>query len=156
MNNIYPSKLVANSMHVLLSIKPKYVDEILKGKKKFEFRKSIFKKRDISRVFIYSSAPVKKVVASFEIARIIEASPQELWDRCHKSAGIPEQDFFDYFNRSKVGYAIEISNLDRFAEPIDPYALKKDFKAPQSYCYLSLDDFENITIKNIPRKKLRT
>ena len=32
-------------MNVLLSIKPKYVDEILAGKKIFEFRKSIFKKK---------------------------------------------------------------------------------------------------------------
>lgn len=40
-------KMVANSMNVLLSIKPIYVNEILAGKKIFEFRKSIFKKKKI-------------------------------------------------------------------------------------------------------------
>lgn len=143
-------------MNVLLSIKPKYVDEILAGKKKFEFRKSIFKKRDISKVFIYSSSPVKKVVASFEIAGIIEASPQELWDKCHKLAGIPKQDFFDYFKNSDVGYAIEISNLEKLPEPIDPYDLKKDFSAPQSYCYLPLDYFETDSYPKTPEKKYET
>jgi type I restriction enzyme S subunit len=139
-------------MNVLLSIKPQYVDQILEGNKKFEFRKSIFKNRDIRRVFIYSSAPVKKVVASFEIGQIIEASPQELWAKCHEFAGIPEQDFFDYFNNSEVGYAIEIMNLSELFEPIDPYLSMNNFKAPQSYYYLSLDYFEKRG-KDLSRKK---
>ncbi|QLC50422.1 restriction endonuclease subunit S [Methanolobus zinderi] len=129
-------------MNVLLSIKPKYVDEIIAGKKKFEFRKAIFKKRDISKVFIYASSPVKKIVASFEIVRIIEDSPQNLWKQCSEYAGIPEKDFFDYYKTSDIGYAIEITNFEKFSEPIDPYILKKDFRPPQSYCYLPLDYFE--------------
>ncbi|MCM1986638.1 restriction endonuclease subunit S [Methanococcoides seepicolus] len=129
-------------MNVLLSIKPKYVDEILAGKKIFEFRKAIFKKKDLGKVFIYSSSPVKKVVASFEIARIIADSPQKLWDKCHKYGGIPENDFFEYFKNSDVAYAIEITNLETFSEPFDPYKLKKDFRPPQSYCYLPLNYFE--------------
>ena len=124
--------MVANSMNVLLSIKPMYVDEILAGKKIFEFRKSIFKKKDISEVFIYSSSPVKKIVASFEIARIIADSPQKLWDKCQKYGGISENDFFDYFKNSDIGYAIEITNFELFKEPIDPKKLNSNFVAPQS------------------------
>lgn len=129
-------------MNVLLSIKPKYVDEILAGKKIFEFRKAIFKKNDLGKVFIYSSSPVKKIVASFEIARIIADSPQKLWDKCQKYGGIPQNDFFEYYKNSDIGYAIEITNLETFSEPFDPYKLKKDFRPPQSYCYLPLDYFE--------------
>lgn len=140
-------------MNVLLSIKPMYVDEILAGKKIFEFRKSIFKKKDISEVFIYSSSPVKKIVASFEIARIIADSPQKLWDKCQKYGGISENDFFDYFKNSDIGYAIEITNLNKFSEPINPYKIKKDFRPPQSYCYLPLDYFENKSINNVSRVK---
>ena len=36
-------------MDVLLSIKPKYVDAILKGEKKYEFRKIIFKNKNIKK-----------------------------------------------------------------------------------------------------------
>ncbi|WP_094227715.1 restriction endonuclease subunit S [Methanolobus psychrotolerans] len=138
-------------MNVLLSIKPKYVNEILEGKKLFEFRKAIFKKKDISKVFIYSSSPIKKIVASFEIARIIEDSPQKLWDKCHEYGGIPENDFFEYFKNSDTAYAIEISNLDEFSEKIDPYKLKKNFRPPQSYCYLSLDYFDQKLDQNTSR-----
>ena len=34
-------------MDVLLSIKPKYVKSIIEGEKRYEFRKAIFKNRDI-------------------------------------------------------------------------------------------------------------
>lgn len=145
--------MVANSMNVLLSIKPIYVDEILAGKKIFEFRKSIFKKKNIGKVFIYSSSPVKKIVASFEIARIIADSPKNLWNKCQKYGGISENDFFEYFKNSDIGYAIEITNLNEFSEPINPYKLKKDFRPPQSYCYLPLDYFENKSIDSISRVK---
>ncbi|KXS46777.1 MULTISPECIES: restriction endonuclease subunit S [Methanohalophilus] len=130
-------------MNVLLSIKPEYVDEILKGKKKFEFRKSIFKRRDITKVFIYSSSPIKKIVASFEIAGIIEDYPKNIWDQCHEYGGIAKNDFFDYFKNSEIGYAIKISHLHEFSEPINPYLLKKDFRPPQSYYYLPLDYFRD-------------
>lgn len=142
-------------MNVLLSIKPIYVNEILAGKKKFEFRKAIFKKKDISKVFIYSSSPVQKIVASFEIARIIENSPQKIWEKCWKYAGIPKEDFFEYFKNSDVGYAIEIKNLEKLSEPIDPYLLEKDFKPPQSYCYLPLDHFDNKSQSNSAGKEYK-
>lgn len=140
-------------MNVLLSIKPKYVDEILAGNKIFEFRKAIFKKKDLGKVFIYSSSPVKKVVASFEIARIIADSPQKLWDKCHKYGGIPENDFFEYYKNSDIGYAIEITNLEILSEPFDPYKFKKDFRPPQSYCYLPLDYFEKKSYPKTSGKK---
>ena len=47
---------------VLLSIKPKYVREILDGTKQYEFRKQIFRDRSRETVFIYSSSPEKKIV----------------------------------------------------------------------------------------------
>ncbi|WP_407355488.1 restriction endonuclease subunit S [Methanolobus sp. WCC5] len=143
-------------MNVLLSIKPTYVDEILAGKKRFEFRKAIFKKKDISKVFIYSSSPVQKIVASFEIAGIIEDSPQKLWDKCRKHAGILEEDFFEYFKNSDIGYAIEIKNLEKLSEPIDPYLLEKDFKPPQSYCYLPLDYFYKKSQSNSTEREYKT
>ncbi len=43
-------------MNVLLSIKPKYVEKIKNGNKKFEFRKSLFIEKNqtkIEKIFIY-------------------------------------------------------------------------------------------------------
>jgi type I restriction enzyme S subunit len=49
-------------MNVLLSIRPKYVEEIIKGNKRYEFRKSIFKKK-VDEVWIYATSPTKKLLA---------------------------------------------------------------------------------------------
>ena len=85
-------------MNVLLSIKPKYVKEILEGRKKFEFRKSIFKRKITNNLaWIYSSAPEKKIVANFRIGEILENTPENIWNMCKESAGIDEFGFFQYF-----------------------------------------------------------
>ena len=126
-------------MNVLLSIKPKYVTEIDSGKKRFEFRKKIFKEFDDQKVYIYSSSPVKKVIGFFCYSRILRDTPEKLWQKCKKSAGIPERDFFSYFSEKEIGFAIEISKFKKFSED---HSLKlKDLihitKPPQSFVYVS-------------------
>jgi type I restriction enzyme S subunit len=123
-------------MDVLLSIKPKYVKSIIEGEKRYEFRKAIFRNRSVNRIFIYSSAPVKKIVALFEISTILEDHPVVLWDRVRDHAGIEDAEFFSYFAGRSRGYAIGISNLREFSEPLDPYKTIPGFVPPQSYCYM--------------------
>ena len=64
-------------MYVLLSIKPKYIDEIAKGNKKYEFRRVIFRDR-MSEAWVYASSPTKKIVGRFLIGEIIEDKPANL------------------------------------------------------------------------------
>jgi type I restriction enzyme S subunit len=125
-------------MNVLLSVKPKYAEEILSGRKKYEFRRSVFKKQNIERVYIYSSSPVSKIVAAFEIEQILKGSPEKIWKLCHKYAGISKNDFFAYFKNCDVAYAIEIGNVDSFLNPINPHHIIEDFKPPQSFYYIPL------------------
>lgn len=132
-------------MNALLSIKPKYVEEILKGNKKYEFRKSIFKYKDeLEIVYIYSTSPVKKIVGSFTIKSIIEGHPKLLWDRFEDVSGISRKDFFTYFGDRIKGYAIEIGDLQVFEMPADPKILIPGFVPPQSYCYLKGERFNGL------------
>jgi type I restriction enzyme S subunit len=123
-------------MNVLLSIKPKFVEEIKKGNKKYEFRKTIFKK-DVDKVFIYCSSPVQKIIGYFSIADIIEGSPDEIWECCKEDSGIDETDFFIYFKNKDTGYAIEIKELELFDPPKDPKTMNPEFRPPQSYYYIN-------------------
>ena len=50
-------------MKILLSIKPTFVEEIFKGDKKFEFRRTIFKRKDIKKVVVYATKPIGKINA---------------------------------------------------------------------------------------------
>ncbi len=123
-------------MDVILSVKPKYVNAILKGEKRYEFRKKIFRKPGIHRFFIYSSSPVRKIVASFESGEILEAAPLALWKIVKEYAGIDEREFSSYFAGRSQAYAIEILNLQVFDAPIDPKAAIPDFIPPQSFSYI--------------------
>lgn len=124
-------------MDVLLSVEPKYAKAILSGTKKYEFRRTIFKRNDINRVYMYSNSTVKKIVGSFGIDRIIEDTPQEIWTMCRKYGGISEEDFFRYYKGSKKAFAIKIKKVHRFHKPKDPYSLIDGFTPPQSFYYIS-------------------
>lgn len=122
---------------VLLSIKPVYVEAILRGRKRFEFRKSPPKREGIGRAYIYSTAPVKRIVASFTIERIVSGNPKALWRDFKHAAGVDKASFFEYFNCEEHGYAIQIGALEVFETPVATTDFSEDFVPPQSFCYVN-------------------
>jgi predicted transcriptional regulator len=123
-------------MNVILSIRPKYVQLILSGAKRYEFRKSIFSNKHVEEAYIYETSPIKKIVGIFKIGDIIRASPEDLWDQLGHLSGVNEAEFFDYFQDIKMGFAIEIKNVEIFDAPFDPKERIPGFNPPQSFCYL--------------------
>jgi len=128
-------------MFALLSIKPKYVEAIMRGDKRYEFRKSIFRQRNVAKIYIYSTSPVKKVVGAFGIGKIIEDHPKQLWNRLSLFSGLDDIEFFKYFKDIERGFAIEIKNLEKFKEPINPWNSIPHFVPPQSFCYIEPNAF---------------
>ena len=130
------------SMPVILSIKPEYVQEIRKGTKLYEFRKGNFQFNPTNRlVFIYETTPVNKIVGSFYISKVVEDSPLILWKKLSANAGISKEAFFEYYHKSQRGIALKISKLKFFDEPIDPIKEIPGFSAPQSFRYLNKLEF---------------
>lgn len=126
------------STNVILSIKPKYAQAIISGAKKVEFRKKIFK-RPVDKVYIYSSSPIKKIIGYFTFSEIVEESPTDLWAKFQNVGSIEKADFFEYFKDSEKGFAIIITNVEKFKKGIDPIAFFENFCAPQSYLYIEED-----------------
>lgn len=122
-------------MKILLSIKPEFTEMIFNGSKKFEFRRSIFKNKNIKTVVVYASSPVKRVIGEFEIESVLYDEINSLWQRTQKYAGIDENYFFDYFSDKQRGYAIEIKKTSKYNTPL---LLKENFNMvpPQSFAYL--------------------
>ncbi len=123
-------------MKVLLSIKPEFAKKIFDGSKRFEFRKSIFKNKNVNKIIVYASAPVQKVIGEFDIEEIIEENPSTLWLKTQEYSGISKEFFDQYFNVRDKGYAIKISNIRKYDSPL---TLQDDFGInfpPQSYIYL--------------------
>jgi len=127
--------LMENERDIVISIKPKYVKMILSRRKTVELRKSIFRKK-VNRIYIYETAPVKKIVAFFPFYGFHFLYIADLWHKFGEQSGMTEKEFFGYFKKEKRGYAIEIKQLQIFSLPIDPYQRIRGFKAPQSYCYI--------------------
>jgi predicted transcriptional regulator len=123
-------------MKVLLSIKPEFANEIFNGKKKYEFRRMIFKNPNINEVIIYASSPVQKVVGEFKIEIIINKNLKELWAETKKHAGITEEYFLKYFEGKSKGYAIKVQDVVEYKKP---FKLKEKFglNPPQSFAYVS-------------------
>ena len=101
---------------ILLSIKPEYVRKILEGSKKYEFRRSVAK-RKVDRILIYSTAPEMKVVAVVEVLGILKDSPKKLWEKTHAHAGISRPKFMDYYANRSVAYAYQLGELQKFDTP---------------------------------------
>lgn len=124
-------------MNIIISIKPQFVEKIISEEKKYEFRK-IIPKKDVEKVFMYSTVPDKKIVGYFTYDDIIEDTPTNLWNRCSRYAGIKRKDFFDYFKDKTRAYAIKINDLNIFDNPIDVNNLE-NFIAPQSFQYIDYE-----------------
>ncbi len=122
-------------MKVLLSIKPEFVEKILDGTKKFEFRKGIFKNNNVKSVVIYATMPVGLIIGEFDIKNIIEDEPVNLWKKTAHHAGISKSFFDSYFEQRKKAFAIEIGNIRIYEAPIKLSSM--GISAPQSYRYLN-------------------
>jgi predicted transcriptional regulator len=122
-------------MNVLLSIKPEFVDMIFSGHKKYEYRKTIFKRKDISRVVIYATAPISSVVGEFEIESILFDDVNMLWEETKMHAGIDENFFFEYFTEREKGYAIKIKSYEQYARAKKLNDIYHSVP-PQSFAYI--------------------
>lgn len=120
---------------VLISIKPKYVNEIRQGNKKVEYRKKIFK-QPVNNIYIYSSSPQQKIIGYFKYQGYYEGTPKEIWEKTKEFSGIAEKDYFKYFEGKEKAYAIIINKVVEFKEYISPKAENALFIAPQSYRYI--------------------
>ena len=122
---------------LLLSIKPEYVEKILQGEKKFEYRKRLAKE-DVSYIYVYSTAPSMKVVASVHIEGHLSDSPTALWEKTKAAAGISRAKFRDYFRGCKTAYAYKLGKVEVFESPKN----LSDFGvavAPQSLVYIKIE-----------------
>lgn len=123
-----------STTRALLSIKPPFAAAILRGEKRFEFRRSVFS-RKVDIVLMYVSSPVKRVVAEFDVADIITESLPQLWEETRRFAGIDEAYFYSYFRGISHGHAIAIGNVRQYDAPFSPLA-ELGLRAPQSFAYV--------------------
>lgn len=120
---------------ILISIKPEYVEKILCGSKKYEYRKVIPKKENVNRLVIYSSFPVKKIVGEAEVLDLLKLPPKELWEITKSTSGITRKFFDSYYKGRKIACAFKLGKVTIYEKELNLSDVGIS-SAPQSFLYL--------------------
>lgn len=104
-------------MKIILPIHPIYAEKIKSGEKVFELRKSFPK--NVCRVYIYETSPIKKITCMFDVGKIIHDEIPVLLKIVNGKCGISKVEFIEYFKNRHKGFAIEICKLKILKSPIE-------------------------------------
>ena len=135
---------------LLLSIRPEHVKRILNGEKKVELRRTRPKLNQGDLVLIYASTPIKALVGAFQVEKVLEDTPSNLWYRVQNSACISREEFDKYYIGTDRGIGIFFNKTCILQSPIALSGLRQcwpNFQPPQIYRYLSAVDIN--LIKNL-------
>ena len=125
-------------MNIMIPIKKQYADSILKGDKRFEFRKHLPKIKVDDKVYLYVTAPIKKVVGYFTVDYTV-SMPIDifLWMyENNKESGITKEELHKYFKNKEKGYAIKIKDIVSYVLPLELNYFNVKY-APQNYIYIT-------------------
>ena len=123
---------------LLLSLKPRYAELVFQGLKRAELRRRIpcVENRD---VFIYVSSPVRCLRGGFRVEHVWSGSPEQVWKKVERLARVERREFDAYYAGRSVAYAMRISKVWEYDEPVHLEVLRKqlsDFVVPQSWRYV--------------------
>ena len=120
---------------ILMPINPVHVEKILSGLKKYEYRKIKPKKLDINKMYIYSTSPVKKVVAEVEVLDILIDDKEIIWNKTKEYSGTDKIFFDKYYKNKKISVAYKLGKVTVYNNPKDLKEYNINYY-PQSYVYL--------------------
>lgn len=121
---------------VLISIRPRYVEQIVAGQKKVELRRT-FPALSGAQVFIYESAPMMAVTAVGTIAHVERLPPDVLWERHGNTLGLPRTAYDRYLTGRSDASALHLTDIAPMTSPVPRGALLNlQFVPPQSYRYV--------------------
>lgn len=119
---------------ILLPIKPEYAKKIVNKTKIYEYWKSKCKK-NVDKIVIYCTSPVKKIIAEVEVKSIISNTPIKLWNDTKEFSGISKSKYIKYFENKDTAFAYELGNVILYdiTKTLNDIGINY---YPQSYVYL--------------------
>jgi predicted transcriptional regulator len=130
----------------IISIHPDYAEAIVSGSKTIELRRRIPAIPIGSTLWIYATLPMGAIIGTAKVTRIVRASPNAIWKKYGKLAGINRADFQAYFDGADEAIAIGLGDARR-CHPVEIAALRKvrhGFHPPQVLTRISLDEATSI------------
>lgn len=119
---------------IVLSIHEEFVNKILSGEKRYEFRTRVAS-RKVDKIVIYCTYPVMKVVGEVEVTGLVKGNPDSVWKKTKNYSGIRKDYFDEYFRDRDNAFAYELGSVIKYNKykELSDIGLKT---APQSFIYL--------------------
>lgn len=134
-----------SSKPLLLSLKPRYADLIFEGVKRAELRRRALQQMEGRDVFVYVTRPIMELRGGFRVGQVWTGTPQTIWRKVSQWAGVNKEDFDAYYDGQTIAYALEITDVWEFANPLGLDALRSkldNFVVPQSWRYVKPDEHQ--------------
>jgi predicted transcriptional regulator len=126
----------------LISIKPRYAEAILAGRKTVELRRRVPSLVAGTRLYIYSTLPVGAVVGVVTLADVVRGTPEAIWNEYSAQAEIGKNDYDAYFSGADEAVGLVLTNIQHVV-PVTIAALRMlrpRFQPPQVLVRLTQDE----------------
>lgn len=133
----------------IISIKPFYANQILRGTKTVELRRSPMGLMKGDIVLVYFLAPEQQLRMWFRVKDIETLPVAEMWRRYRDNVGIVHKDYLAYFGDSATATGIHVSEVNALEPGISLDELQQlvpGFTPPQGIIWLrdSVGRFERL------------
>jgi len=129
---------------VLMAIKPKFAQAIIKGDKTIELRKTVPKIASDDLILFYETVPVKSVSFFCRVNGIIAQEPKVLWERYRHQLSITKEEYDAYFLGRSMAYGINLGRPHVFVERKCIQDIDEDLVVPQSYIYVPSEALKKV------------
>lgn len=118
---------------MVFSIRPVYVEEIIRGRKRVEYRRRKPQLPEGEMFLIYETAPASMLVARAYVGGYVEGHPLDVYADTD-GRGVSARDYATYFAGRDYAVAMRIARLHVLDEPVP---LPPGMRAPQSWARLT-------------------
>ena len=121
---------------IVISVKSKFVERILAGKKVAELRRRAPRINPGCKIWIYTTAPQATVMACVTVDRIVIGRPTEIWSDHRGSLGVSIDEFERYFAEADSACAILFSEVQEVLPVVPLSEIRKRagfFQPPQFF-----------------------
>lgn len=127
---------------LVLSLKPRFAEAILSGKKTVELRRVEPQIEIPTRALVYASSPTRSLMGQCVVREVIRLPLSMLWRRYGHDTALTQEEFSVYFAGKETGVALLLSDPVRLSSEVPLIKLRQSvdqFRAPQSFAYVAVE-----------------
>ena len=139
-NHLDPSRTL------VLSLKPRFAEAILSGRKTVELRRVMPRITVPTLALLYASGPTRSLVGTCVVSSVVRYQNRELWRLYGAETALSRSEFDAYLTGREAGVALLLEQVNRLPAPIPLPALRRAaaFRPPQSIAYVGNERRERL------------